>query len=181
MEKVFLILSFLPRYWTSYFLKKFPNFFFRKERIVRAIYSEKNINQKNNTLKANFVQFRYNPKTGKNELSSNRFELETIENCRLLGRLNEDPQYDRNYYGLACIGVSSIKEFQEYTLKFTPVLDSEPKNYSHCDIYDDSIPLIQVGQALPPTVSYQKEQFKKRWHPYRDNGDLSFVKKQIQP
>ncbi len=86
----------------NYLAIKFPNIFIKSERIIRHIYTTKNINPNNNTLKSNFVQFRFNPETGKNELSCNRFEFDTIENCRLLGIHNEDLQYNRIYYGLGC-------------------------------------------------------------------------------
>src|SRR5882757_8815005 len=121
MEKMFfLILRKLPPTWVSYLGIVFPNFFFHKERIVRIIYSEQNINPRTNELKANFFSFRHNPRTDKHELSVNRFEIDNVENLRILGKHLEDPNYKRNYYGLACTSVSNLSFYSKYKLRFTP-------------------------------------------------------------
>lgn len=158
-----------------------PDIIADEERIVRFIYSEKNINPRNNSLRLNFVQFRANENTGKNELSCTRFDFDTIENCRLLGKYYSDPAHDRQYFGLACIKAASIRKHKNYELHYAPQLETHPKHIFHCDIYDNSIPLIQDGVALPPEATSEREIFKKRWVSYKDTGGEEFIKEKIQP
>lgn len=157
---------------------KFP-IIYGTERIIRHIYSTKNINPNNNSLKANFVQFRWNPETNRYELSCNRFEFETIEHCRLLGKQNEDLEHNREYYGMGCILASTIQGEENYELVFTPILDRTPPNYTHCDICDNSLGALPLGDALPANVNFQRELFKKKWKPYKNKIDLK--KKEVQP
>src|SRR6266700_7075308 len=180
MEKMlFLILRKLPRTWVSYLGMIFPNLFFPKERIVRIIYSEQNINPRTKELKANFFTFRHNPDTNKHELSVNSFEIEQIEYLRILGNHFQEPVYKRNYYGLACTSISVLSSSPKYKILFTPKLTNKPKNYSHCDIYDLLLYIPQPGVAKPPEVNLQLDTFKKTWLPYKDEGDL-FVETIIQ-
>jgi hypothetical protein len=158
---------------------KLPNTFSEKERIVRFIYSEKNINPRTNKLKSNFVQFRPNPQTDKMELSCLRFELENLNNCRILGRANEDTTHDRAYFGVGCTEVSHIGELSNYSIAFTPFLTSNPKNYFHTDIYDNQMTPTQIGVANPADVNFRKEEFKGIWESYKDDQILS--KKTVQP
>ncbi len=160
--------------------KIFPDFFLSQERIVRIIYSTQNINPKNNSLKSNFFNFVNNPETGKNELSCSRFEFESIESYRALGKHHEDPNYKRNYYGLACTVVSYVEKLEGYKFRFTPILNKNPKNYFHCDIYNGYSDFSQTGVANSADKNYRIELLKSKWNPYQDNG-ISFTKELIQP
>jgi hypothetical protein len=120
------------------------------------------------------------------ELSCSRFELETLENCRRLGKLSEDPKHKRNYYGLGCISVQQITSFSPniegfipFELAFTPITEELSKNYFHCDIYDSYGHPIE-GVANPAQVNYIKELFKERWNPFIDIENL-LIKRYIQP
>ncbi len=154
------------------------NIFLEDERIVRFIYSIVNINPNTNKLRKNFVQFLTNKETGKNELSCIRFEFETIENCRFLAKHFSNPPYNRNYYGLACVSVRGINEHENYELKHTPIT-TPPESLYHCDVYDNSISLIEKGAALPPEVNLERDIFLNRWKSFEDKGD-SFSKELIQ-
>lgn len=152
---------------------KLPNTFFEKERIVRFVYSDKNINPRTNKLKSNFVQFRLNPGTEKMELSCSRFELEDLNYCRVLGRHNEDQANNRVYYGMGCTEVSCIRELHKYSITFTPFLSTNPKNYFHCDIYDEHGPPNQIGVANQANVNFRRDEFKGIWEFYKDDQILS--------
>jgi hypothetical protein len=158
-----------------YLWMKFPRLFFNKERIIRTIYSKRNVNPNTNTPKANFFQFRYNSETDKMELSCTRFELDSLEYCRFLGRHYEDSAYDRTYYGFGCTTVALIKQLATYDLIFTPKLNIVPKNYFHSDVYDGSYApgQTQMGVANLASVNYQKDIFAQIWKPFRDSEIIS--------
>lgn len=160
--------------------KKYPSKFCFTERIVRHIYSPQNINPKERTIKANFLQFRYNERTKKNELSCNRFEIDSIRILRDLGHTFERPQNKAEYFGFGCTSVQWIRKFNNYRIWFTPILTETPKNYSHCDIYDEGNPPIIKGEPLPAKMSYEREVFLKAWRPYVDIPQL-ITKELIQP
>jgi len=150
-----------------------------QERIVRIIYSTQHINPKNNSLKNNFFHFVFNPNTGKNELSCSKFEFESIESYRVLGKYYEDSAYKRNYYGLACTSVLHVQNLVDYKFRYTPILNKDPKNYFHCDIYDEYIDPSQTGVANSADRNYKIELLKSKWRAYQDNG--IFNKELIQP
>lgn len=160
-------------------MKSCSDIFFNDERIVRLIYSKQNINPKENKLKANFIRFRYNSETRKNELSCNRFELENIDYCRFLGNHFQDPAQERAYYGIGCTKVSYIKSFDVLTLKYTPSLKNKPLNYSHSDVYHEMENADQQGVANSAQLNVLKDEFIRLWQPYQDNGGLT--KENIQP
>lgn len=160
----------LPKPLVSYLVKIFLPDFSKEERIVRVIYSEYNINPKNNSLKSNFFRFDENEKTKKFELSCIRFEFENLEFCRIFGVNNQNPQYKRNYYGLACTNAEAIiHNLNGYDLKFTPILDSLPKNYFHCDIYDNIKVSSQIGVANNAEINARTDELKKKWKVYHDD------------
>ena len=163
---------------TTFLGKIFPSFFCKKERIVRIIYSTQNINPKTKKLKANFVKFRWGSKSLKYELSCNRFEIDSLENCRSRGleNANPDPKYKRNFYGYGCTSVAIIKGDNGYFLNYTPI---NPNNLSHCDIYDEELQNIVDGEAGQAITNYRREQFVQNWHAYEDSNLL--VKADIIP
>lgn len=144
----------------------FPNLFFKKERIIRIIYSPRNINPNTKNLKANFIQFRLGKSSEKHELSCNRFEIDTLINCRRRGKENSDSTFKRNFYGYGCTSVALIRLDDNYSLKYTP---NFPDNHSHCDIYHDVVNDLQSGEANPAEINYQKEIFLKKWKAYEDS------------
>lgn len=72
-----------------------PTLFHKKERIVRHIYSPYSFNDKTNQLRPNFLQFVFQDESQKNELSSTRFEVETLNHCRIVGKHHSDPSKKR--------------------------------------------------------------------------------------
>lgn len=153
-----------------YLWDKLPESFSDDERIVRHIYSPENINVKSNTLKVNFLKFRFNDETDKNELSCNRFDFDSIDHLRALGETYAK-QRSGKYYGLACTKVVYINSEHGYTLKFTPFIDGEINNHSHCDIYDEGNPPFRKGEPLPASVSLQIEGFLKKWNAHLDSDN----------
>jgi hypothetical protein len=146
--------------------------FSNNERIVRIIYNPNTINPSNHNLKANFVSFRYNPKTGKHELSCNRIEIDTLDNLRLLGTIFHPP--GGAYYGLACIKASAVCSVEGLELAYTPILDKNPKNPSHCDIYDNTISHPDlIGEAQDAEIRHKRLVFVKLWKAYKDDGTLT--------
>lgn len=156
--------------------KQFPSLFYKGERIIRIIYSPRNINPNTKGLKPNWVGFKYQAESQKYELSCNRFEIDTIKNCRSLGNKNQDPIYKRNFYGYGCTSVANILNYSEHSLKYTP---DYPSNFSHCDLYDDEMSAIVNEEATDAAVRYRKEQFIKIWLAYEDSNSLK--KSDIQP
>lgn len=155
-----------------------PNLFSDNERIVRNIYSPKTVNPNNNNLKANFVAFSFQAKSGKYELSCNRLEIDTMDNLRLLGAHYAPPK--SAYYGVACISVQLIKTLKGLDLASTPILDRTPQNPSHCDIYDYTIPPPgELYVASDAEVNYRRSVFVKLWKAYKDDGTL--LKEKVQP
>lgn len=113
------------------------------------------------------------------ELSCLRFELEDLENCRIIGKANENNAYDRVFFGLACTEVCQIKKLNNYSLFFTPIISNMPKNYFHTDIYDDLIISGEIGVANSAEVNLRKEELRKIWEPYKD--DQGLLKESVQP
>ena len=151
--------------------QKKPKLFFKKERIIRHVYSPHNINIKTRKLKSNFLQFVYNPATQKNELSCNRFELETLYHSRRVGKQHAIPP-KREYFGFACTNVLIIKQNDNYSLFYSPVLKNRIWNYTHSDIYDNGRPPIPKGEALSAEMQLEREKFLKNWSAYFDNEPL---------
>lgn len=79
------ILEKLPKKLAHSLIRFAPPSFQSKERIVRHIYTPLNININTRQLKPNFLQFRFNEKTRKNELSCNRLEFDSLKNLRAIG------------------------------------------------------------------------------------------------
>ena len=174
MQTVILwILRILPKGLASYLLKKFPTVFFKNERIIRVIHSNK-INPNNKILKNNFFKFEQNSQSNKYELSKVRFELETVEFCRELGNSHIGTGVNITYYGFACAYVHSIRNVGDDSIKLTPDLFSNPKNYFHTDIYDErpSFP-VENGQAKPAEINLRLDEFKRIWKVFKDDPDLS--------
>lgn len=154
----------------SYILKLFPGLFFKSERIIRIIYSDNDINPNTNNLRGSFFSFRVNPQTRKKELSTNRFEANTILQIRELGHYYTDG-HKRNYYGVACTTVKRLASFKEYKIKFTPSLKIKPNNYTHTDIYDMNNYESQQNVANPADVNLRRDELKKIWKVCPDVGD----------
>jgi hypothetical protein len=163
----------LPRIWRRSLAAKFKNTFYSKERIVRFIYNDLNINATTKILKANFVAFQNNQETDKFELSCVRFELDSLENSRTVGKSFEDASQNRKYYGLACIDVATILEWESHSLAFTPKADSP----FHVDIYD-SLPLAG-GRADNAAINLKREMFRRVWKVHQDIGAV--LKESVQP
>lgn len=162
----------MPKNWASYLVKVFLTTFLDNERIVRIIYSEQNINPRNKTLKNNFFKFDLNSETNKLELSCLRFELESISFCRKFGKATENPLYKRNYYGLGCTLPRFVNELDQYEFKFSPILNSDPKNYFHCDIYDNFGYNIEIGEAKSAEINYRIEKLKEKWKVNEDKDGV---------
>ena len=178
MARIFLwILKSLPKTWASSLAKKFPTLFYNEERIVREIY-DFHYNKKEKVLKSNFAAFRPNRESGKKEISSIRFELESLENCKALGQ-SHAAIANSNFIGYACTKVDYINLWVEYSLNFTPKLLENPQNPFHVDIYDNSIEPIVQGEANPSHVNYQREIFKEVWKIHLDNPETQH--RDIQP
>ncbi len=131
-------------------------------------------------LKANFVAFRFNRTLNKYELSTNRLEYDTIENCIFLGKHYQDIKNKREFFGLGCISVFNILSTPHYTIAFTPDLKSNPQNPSHSDIYEDSEYFeVPSGQAIPYEIKLKREALLKMWNAFR--ADEGLKKQDIQP
>lgn len=144
-----------------------------EERIIRIIYSEKHINLNKKSLKPNFFRFDFNDVNDRAEMSCMRFEFETLEFCKNFGLKTANPDYDRSYYGFACISVARIRSLRNFGIVFTPNVLSEPKNYFHCDIYDKSAHKTRVGIAIPAALRFQREELMKLWKVYEHTPSLS--------
>jgi hypothetical protein len=123
------------------------------------------------------VQFRLNRATEKNELSCVRFEFDSIENCRQIGKVNGDDG-SRKYYGLGCTNVSSILGFPSHSIAFTPKPNDTPPNIFHTDVYESAL-IAEDGKANTAASNLKREAFKEVWVPYQDSIDLT--KDKVQP
>ena len=162
--------------------RKMPRRFFKKERIVRHIYSPYSFNEKTNELRHCFLNFVFQEENQKNELSCNRLEMETLSHCREVGEHHAQPTSKRNYYGFACTSVDLVTKTPLYSLLYSPTDKKGILNYSHSDIYYNiaPIPKGEKGEALAAKLSHDKEIFLKDWLPYIDREDL-IKKKYITP
>ena len=168
MAKILLlILTILPNRLKTFYSRKFPGLFYDHERIIRIIYSTYNINPNTKKLKANFAKFIFQEQSQKYELSCNRFEIDSLKNCRK--RANPDPRYKRSFYGYGCTSVKLVNSENGYSIKYTPAF---PKNISHCDIYDDELPYIVLGEASDAQKNLRREQFVQNWLAYEDSDVL---------
>lgn len=158
----------MPPKWKIWLGKKQRFLFLTDERIVRHIYTPQNFNPATKKLRANLLQFRYNNKTGKNELSCNRIEIESLSHCREVGKFNARPNQKADYYGLACSSVRLIQHNSNFVLCYSPVKHGELDNYSHCDIWDEGNPPIVKGQALSASMNLEREEFLKKWKTHFD-------------
>lgn len=150
---------------------KKPTLFFKKERIVRHIYSPHNFNLSTRKLKPNILQFTFNQNTQKNELSCNRLELESLSHCRMIGKHNARPPKNE-YFGFACTNKDLIRKHQAYSLFYSPMFNRNVLNYTHSNIYDNGNPPVQIGAALSSKMSIEREMFLKIWVPYMDEERL---------
>ena len=172
------ILEKLPKKLAHSLIRFAPPSFQSKERIVRHIYTPLNININTRQLKPNFLQFRFNEKTRKNELSCNRLEFDSLKNLRAIGIKNERPSTKANYYGLACTNVNLILSVNSnYTINFTPIFDSIPINFTHCDIHDNGNDPIKNGEPLSSKMSLEREIFIKKWNAFIDES--KFITKDL--
>lgn len=87
----------------------------------------------------------------------------------MLGKLRSQPEYKRNYYGIACTTIEKIKSLN-YSAAFTPIINESPKNYTHTDLYDFFDYQIQVGVANNAEVNLIRHSFKQIWSPHKDEG-----------
>ncbi len=145
---------------------RFPHSFFREERIIRHVFSPQNINLNKNILKPNFLNFAFQKRSGKYELSCNRLEIETIDHCLEVGHYIASTKKKDKLYGIACTNVESILNKKRFKIAFTPFRNEHINNYSHCDIYDLGNPplaSVQIGEPEETEVVIQKQIFLKQW------------------
>ena len=69
------------------------------ERIVRSIFTPKNISKSKGTILPNT----FRTPGGKDELSVNRLDYTTADYCKNLSRKIEQPEYKKSYFGLAVL------------------------------------------------------------------------------
>lgn len=150
-----------------------------KERIVRIIYSTKQVDPKTKDLKPQLFHFRLNPDTGKLELSTLRYELANLNFIREIGPIANDASQKRIYYGLACAKVAELLALKEYSIAFTPNLKEEPKNPFHCDIYDNVGVPPEKGVARSAQDNLRTDNLKKLWSCYSDGEIIN--KDIVQP
>lgn len=81
--------------------------------------------------------------------------------------------------GYACTKVAYIKQWDEYSLKFTPKLQEHPNNTFHVDIYDNSQIAVVEGEANPSHMNLQREFFKEVWKIHLDTSEKQHT--DIQP
>jgi hypothetical protein len=111
---------------------------------------------------------RPNDLSGKNELSCNRLELDSIQNLTELGESNRP--HNKTLYGFGCTSIGLLKEWKEIEVRFTPDFDSKPPNPSHVDIYAGEInAALNIGEAQEASENYKRESFKEIWKPYELN------------
>jgi len=113
-------------------------------------------------------------------MSCIRLEPESLRFCKIWGKRHEDPGQKRNYYGFACTYASHVKEFIEFGMIFSPILDTSLKSYFHCDIYLTNIAHYQIGVAAAPEMSYYRELLIEKWAPVTDK-ELTSKKILIPP
>lgn len=153
--------------------------FSSSERIVRHIYSPENIDKKNQ-LRSNFVRFRFNPYTQKQELSCNRLEIDTVDNLVYLGKNLEERLLNDKFYGFGCITVERIESNENFDIAYTPLCECHPPNLSHCDIYDNNIYDNEIdSETRLAKITNLRARFVKQWRLFEYKSDL--IAETLQP
>jgi hypothetical protein len=129
MKKIsFLTLKKLKPIWIDLLKRPLPSRFYGKERIVRIIYSENNINPRNKNLKSNFFKHREG-------LSCMRLEFTDYNFCKNWAKKYEDIAKNRKYFGIACTCPNYIYlHNNHWYITYTPILEKSRKNLFHSDI-----------------------------------------------
>lgn len=109
------------------------------EKIVRSIFSPKNVNKSKNTILANA----YRPPSGIDEVSVNRLDYTCETFCKKLSKKIAQPQYKKNYFGLGLHTAEKIRSTNSDVF-YTPIKDI---NLFHSDIKIGFIP--KKGEPLP--------------------------------
>ena len=138
-----------------------PLFIEDKERIVRSIFSPINVNLKNHSLRTNA----FKSPAEIDEVSVNRLDYSNADFCKSLSKKIEDPSNKRNYFGLAVLDTSEIRESKAEVI-YSPIENPEEyKNPYHSDIKVGYI--REKGQEAAAEITYIVHELteKARFYP----------------
>ncbi len=124
--------------------EKLLNTFAKDEKIARSIFSPINISKKGDKLKPNA----FKTPAGIDEVSVNRLSFSSPDFCKKISKTIENPEYDRNYFGIAMLYKKEIDNC-DCSVVYSP----QHGNNFHADIKIGYIP--ERGQPLP--AEFQKK------------------------
>lgn len=123
-----------------------------EEKLVRVILSPMNINPNTQNIKANIFKSPPN----KDEVSVLRLFYTDADFCKTHGKRIQNPNENRNYYGLAVINTKEVRSVEADVV-------SSPDPTNNLEMHAD----IKVGyvsiphKRLPPEISYKIDKMKK--------------------
>jgi len=114
-----------------------------QEKIVRSIFSPKNISKSSGTILPNA----YRTRSEKDEVSVNRLDYTDANYCKKISKTIEQPNYKKNYFGFGIHAAIDIRNTQSNVV-YSPILEPKEKfNIFHSDIKIGIIP--EKGKQLP--------------------------------
>lgn len=131
------------------------------EKISRSIFSPINVN-KSNQLKTNAFRSRKD----EDEVSVNRLDYTTPNFCKAFSKKIEQPDNNRNYFGLAILSTEEIRNIDADVIS-SPV--KEPKeliNPFHADLTVGYI--VKKGEEIPAEISYKVKKITQTARFYKD-------------
>lgn len=149
------------------FIKSVPKEIKKDEKIVKVVFNPLNINAKGN-VKPNA----YRVKT--DDLSVNRLNYTTLNYCKrqgvLLDKMSKPGFKDKNFYGIALLFASEIRNQAEIFYKpiFWPIKDT---NKAHAEIQVGYSTLRGAGQVSSAQYNYATDELAKMSRLYIDDKD----------
>lgn len=122
--------------------KKIPNSFSDGEKIIRTIFSPKNLNKSGEILPNT-----YRTPALMDEVSVNRLDYTNETFCKKLGKKIQQPKFKKNYFGFGLHSVKLIKDTNSNII-YTPIF--KPKEFFNPFHSDIKIGYVaQKGKPLP--------------------------------
>lgn len=137
--------------------EKIPDTYNSEEKIIRSIFSPINVSKNKKNLKSNA----FKPPDGSDEISVIRLNYTTANFCKQYSKTIQNPQFNRNYFGLALLYVKEIIDC-DLRLIFTP----KPDNVYHSDIKIDYT--CRRGEQLPAEIQYKIDKLTKKARLFSD-------------
>lgn len=144
-----------------------PDIVANEEKIVRVVYSPKNLKATGDELRANFYK---SDRSGTDEVSTIRLDYCSEQFCKDHGRKHQQPEYKRKYAGLAMLIANYIRTVGVHVgITTVDVISTKEVFEEHADIVLGYI-RPQEGDEYPGEYNYILEQLRMNANLIIDNS-----------